>query len=137
MSSRNFIKFSIILFLTYLQISLLYTSNHTLWAGFDYDNHEYRYTVFIPHHNNSQIIISACQDNLCKVITESPYSRLTWIQFFERESGFNFKVNINKLKKTDPKWQYTFWHNSFFNLNLNEKIEILNFQPIKIGLRKI
>ena len=59
------------------------------------------------------------------------------VQFFERESGFNFKVNINKLKKTDPKWQYTFWHNSFFNLNLNEKIEILNFQPIKIGLRKI
>lgn len=59
------------------------------------------------------------------------------VQFFERESGFNFKVNINKLTKTDPKWQYTFWHNSFFNLNLNEKIEILNFQPIKIGLKKI
>jgi len=91
MSSRNFIKFSVILFLTYLQISLLYTSNHTLWAGFDYDNHEYRYTVFIPHHNNSQIIISACQNNLCKVITESPYSRLTWIQFFEREFDIHFE----------------------------------------------
>ena len=58
-------------------------------------------------------------------------------QFFERESGFNFKVNISKLKKSDSKWQYTFWHNSFFNLNLNEKIEILNFKPIKIGLKKI
>ena len=58
------------------------------------------------------------------------------IQFFERETGFNFKVNINKLKKTDAKWQYTFWHNSFFNPTLTENIEILNFSPVKIGLKK-
>ena len=59
------------------------------------------------------------------------------VQFFEKETGFNFKVNISKLKKTDAKWQYTFWHNSFFNTNLNEKIEILNFKPTKIELKKI
>ena len=59
------------------------------------------------------------------------------VQFYERGTGFNFTVNIKKLKKTDSEWQYTFWHNSFFNSNLNEKIEILSFSPIKKGLKKI
>ena len=58
-------------------------------------------------------------------------------QFFERETGFNFIVNINKLKKNDAKWKYTFWHNRFFNPTLNENIEILNFSPVKTGLKKI
>ena len=57
-------------------------------------------------------------------------------QFFERETGFSFTVNINKLKRNDTKWQYTFWHNRFFNPTLNENIEILNFSPIKSGLKK-
>ena len=59
------------------------------------------------------------------------------IQFFERETGFNFNVKITKLKKTNDKWKYTFYHNAFFNINLTEDIEILNFSPDKTGLRKI
>ena len=59
------------------------------------------------------------------------------IQFFERETGFNFTVKITKLKKMNDKWKYTFYHNAFFNLNLNEDIEILNFSPDKLGLKKI
>ena len=59
------------------------------------------------------------------------------VQFFERETGFNFMVNITKLKKSDFRWQYTFWHNRFFNPSLNENIDILNFSPIKTGLKKI
>ena len=59
------------------------------------------------------------------------------VQFFERETGFNFMVNITKLKKSDFRWQYTFWHNRFFNPNLNENIDILNFSPVKTGLKKI
>ena len=58
-------------------------------------------------------------------------------QFFERDTGFSFTVNVTKLKKNDFKWQYTFWHNQFFNPNLNEDIEILNFSPVKTGLKKI
>ena len=58
------------------------------------------------------------------------------IQFFERETGFNFTVKITKLKKTNDKWKYTFYHNSFFNINLNEDIEILNFSPERTGLIK-
>ena len=58
------------------------------------------------------------------------------VQFFERETGFNFNVKITKLKKTDNKWKYTFYHNAFFNINLNEDIEILNFSPEKKGLKK-
>ena len=58
------------------------------------------------------------------------------VQLFERETGFNFTVKITKLKKTDDKWKYTFYHNAFFNTNLTEDIEILNFSPIKKGLRK-
>jgi len=57
--------------------------------------------------------------------------------FFERETGFSFIVNISKLKKSDTKWQYTFWHNKFFNPTLNENIQILNFNPVKTGLKKI
>ena len=59
------------------------------------------------------------------------------VQFFERETGFNFPVTITKLKKTSDKWRYTFYHNSFFNINLTEDIEILNFSPDKTGLKKI
>ena len=59
------------------------------------------------------------------------------VQFFERETGFNFAVKITKLKKTNDKWRYTFYHNAFFNTNLTEDIEILNFNPDKIGLKKI
>ena len=58
-------------------------------------------------------------------------------QFFERETGFNFMVNVSKLKKNDAKWQYTFWHNRYYNPALNENIEILNFNPEKISLKKI
>ena len=59
------------------------------------------------------------------------------VQFFEHETGFNFTVKINKLKKTNNKWRYTFYHNAFFNINLTEDIEILNFSPVKTGLKKI
>jgi hypothetical protein len=59
------------------------------------------------------------------------------VQFFERETGFKFAVKITKLKKTNVKWKYTFYHNSFFNINLTEDIEILSFSPDKKGLKKI
>ena len=52
-------------------------------------------------------------------------------QFFEKETGFYFKVDVVKLKKTDSKWKYTFWHNYFFNPALDDNIEILHFKPEK------
>ena len=58
------------------------------------------------------------------------------VQFFEIETGFQFPVTISKLKKNDANWQYTFWHNRFFNPTLSENIEILNFSPVKTGLKK-
>ena len=58
-------------------------------------------------------------------------------QFFERGTGFYFPVKISKLKKNDAKWKYTFWHNFFFNPNLNENIEIIHFAPIKKNLKEI
>ena len=58
-------------------------------------------------------------------------------QFFERETGFYFKVNVLKLKKADAKWKYTFYHNFFFNQILNENITILHFSPIKTELKKL
>ena len=59
------------------------------------------------------------------------------VQFFERETGFQFKILINKLKKNDAEWKYTFFHNSFFNSSLSENIEILFFTPVLKGLKKI
>ena len=56
------------------------------------------------------------------------------VEFFERDTGFYFPVNISKLKKTDTKWIYTFWHNSFFNSELTNNIDILYFSPEKTGL---
>ena len=58
------------------------------------------------------------------------------VEFFERDTGFYFPVYISKLKKTDTKWLYTFWHNSFFNNELNNNIDILYFNPEKTGLIK-
>ena len=54
------------------------------------------------------------------------------VQFYENKTGFYFEVEAIKLKKIDARWQYIFWHNSFFNPSLNEKIEILYFKPKKI-----
>ena len=59
------------------------------------------------------------------------------VQFYENETGFLFPISIKKLKKNDPKWQYTFWHNFFFNPALNENIEILFFSPLKNQLSQI
>ena len=56
------------------------------------------------------------------------------VEFFERDTGFHFPVYISKLKKTDTKWMYTFWHNSFFNSELTNNIDILYFSPEKTGL---
>ena len=75
--------------------------------------------------NNSQIV-----KNLLK-------KRKLNVQFFESPSGYNFKVNIKKLKKTDPIWKFTYYHNCFFNSSLDENIEILLFNPDKISFKKI
>ena len=58
------------------------------------------------------------------------------VDFFERDTGFYFPVNIYKLKKSDPKWLYTFYHNSFFNPALHNNINILYFRPEKSRLEK-
>ena len=58
-------------------------------------------------------------------------------QFFERDTGFSFPVNIIKLKKNDSRWKYTFCHNFFFNPYLNENIEIFHFSPIKNKFKQI
>ena len=58
------------------------------------------------------------------------------VQFFERDTGFNFNVSVSKLNRTDAKWMYTFWHNSFFNPGLNENIDILYFNPEKKMVKK-
>ena len=60
-----------------------------------------------------------------------------YVQFFERNSGFLFPVTISKLKKNDSKWQYTFWHNFFFNQTLNENIDILYFNAEKNKIKKL
>ena len=75
--------------------------------------------------------------NKSKIVKNLLKLRKINVQFFERETGFNFPVTITKLKKTNDKWRYTFYHNSFFNINLNEDIEILNFSPDKTGLKKL
>ncbi len=58
------------------------------------------------------------------------------VHFLERDTGFNFSVFVSKLNRTDAKWMYTFWHNSFFNPGLNEDIDILYFNPEKTWIKK-
>ena len=57
------------------------------------------------------------------------------VQFFERDTGFDFPVKIKKLKKSDSEWQCTFWHNLMFNPSLNDNIEVLLFTPVKTELK--
>ena len=80
---------------------------------------------------------SATFDFQSKIVKEILKKKKVRVQFFERKTGFNFIVNVNKLKKNDIKWQYTFWHNRFFNPTLNENSEILIFIPVKTELKKI
>ena len=57
---------------------------------------------------------TATFENQSKILKKLVKKKKLIVQFFERETGFYFEVNINKLKKTDSRWKYTFWHNFFF-----------------------
>ena len=59
------------------------------------------------------------------------------VQFFQDNMGFDFEVKVIKLKKKEPLWLFTFFHNSFFNPQLNEDIEILYFKPEITSAKKI
>ena len=80
---------------------------------------------------------SATFPNNSKIVKDLLKKRKINVQFFESPTGFNFRVNVKKLKKIDPKWKFTFFHNSFFNSSLDENIEILFFKPDKISFKKI
>ena len=89
---------------------------------------------------NSKIFdgsFSATFQNNSKIVKYLLKKRKLSVQFFESHTGFNFNVNVKKLKKSDPLWKFTFYHNSFFNSSLNENIEILFFEPDKISFKKI
>ena len=80
--------------------------------------------------NNFDSSFTATFDNQSKVLKKLLNIKKYNVQFFERDTGFNFTVKIKKLKKNDSKWKYTFYHNFFFNPSLNENIEILHFPSI-------
>ena len=89
---------------------------------------------------NSKIFngsFSATFPNNSKIVKNLLKKRKLNVQFFESTTGFNFNVNVKKLKKNDPIWKFTFYHNCFFNSSLDENIEILFFKPDKISFKKI
>ena len=60
---------------------------------------------------NSKIFngsFSATFPNNSKIVKNLLKKRKLNVQFFESPSGYNFKVNIKKLKKTDPIWKFTY-----------------------------
>ncbi len=89
---------------------------------------------------NSKIFdgsFSATFPNNSKIAKDLLKKRKLNVQFFQSPIGFNFSVNVKKLKKKDPIWKFTFFHNCFFNSSLDENIEILFFKPEKISFKKI
>tara|TARA_B100001123_G_scaffold442166_1_gene585114 strand:- start:862 stop:1407 length:546 start_codon:yes stop_codon:yes gene_type:complete len=71
-----------------------------------------------------------------KIVKEILKKKKCSVQFFEGNTGFYFNVTTSKLKKNDSKWMYTYYHNLFFNPELNENIDILFFNPKKSELKK-
>ena len=89
---------------------------------------------------NSKIFdgsFSATFPNNSKLVKSLLKKRKLNVNFFESTNGFNFTVNVKKLKKNNPIWKFTFYHNCFFNTSLDENIEILFFKPNKISFKKI
>ena len=89
---------------------------------------------------NSKIFdgsFSATFPNNSKMVKTLLKKRKLNVQFFESTIGFNFTVNVQKLKKNDTIWKFTFYHNCFFNSSLDENIEILFFIPDRISFKKI
>ena len=80
---------------------------------------------------------SATFPNNSKIVKDLIKKKRLNVQFFESTTGFSFNVNVKKLKKSDPIWKFTFYHNYFFNSSLEENIEILFFKPDKISFKKI
>tara|TARA_Y100000590_G_scaffold383443_1_gene454077 strand:- start:162 stop:749 length:588 start_codon:yes stop_codon:yes gene_type:complete len=80
---------------------------------------------------------SATFPNNSKIVKDLIKKKRLNVQFFESTTGFSFNVNVKKLKKSDPIWKFTFYHNYFFNSSLEENIEILFFKPDKVSFKKI
>ena len=89
---------------------------------------------------NSKIFdgsFSATFPNNSKIVKNLLKKRKLNVHFLESTIGYNFKVNVKKLKKNDPIWKFTYYHNCFFNTSLDENIDILFFKPDKISFKKI
>ena len=92
---------------------------------------------YYNHPENFECSFTATFDKNSDIFKKLLETKKSNVQFFERETGFVFPVTISKLKKEDPRWQYTFWHNFFFNPALNENIEILYFRAAKLNIKKL
>tara|TARA_B100001029_G_scaffold142413_1_gene122001 strand:+ start:271 stop:816 length:546 start_codon:yes stop_codon:yes gene_type:complete len=92
---------------------------------------------YYNNHKNFEASFTATFDKNSQIYKKLLKIKKSYVQFFERDSGFLFPVTISKLKKNDSKWQYTFCHNFFFNPALNENIEILYFNAEKEKIKKI
>ena len=80
---------------------------------------------------------SATFPNDSKIAKKLLKKRKLSVQFFESNIGYNFDVHVRKLKKNDPIWKFTYYHNCFFNSSLDSNIEILLFKPNKAGFKKL
>ena len=98
MSFTLILKASTIAFIGYILSLVIYNTHYEFWGSFDHENHNYKYSVFVPG-NYSMTNITTCKDNVCKTILENTDSNITWITLFERE--FNIHINYDNIENID------------------------------------
>jgi hypothetical protein len=95
MSFTLIFKAGTIALIGYIVSLVIYNTHYEFWGSFDYENHSYKYSVFVPG-NYSMTNITTCKDNVCKNILESSDSNITWVSLFEREFGTH--INYDNLE---------------------------------------
>ena len=64
--------------------------------------------------------------NIAASMLKEGAGRLEFSQFGQ---SFSIPCTVSQLKKDDPAWQATFWHNHMFSPRISESSIILSFSP--------
>ena len=124
MSLKLIFKSSTIVLIGYIAFLITYNTHYEFWGSFDHENHNYKYSVFVPG-NYSMTNITACKDNVCKTILENTDSNLTMASLFERE--FNIHINYDNIDNNNQGYRGILYdpYKYFFSLILSFSLYII------------
>ena len=51
------------------------------------------------------------------------------LEFDYQQQSFRIPFRVRMLQNKEPEYEFTYWHNYLFNLNLSPEVKVLHFKP--------